>query len=901
MLISLYCTIVLIAYMSDAQTVSQVTSQSYPSTAVKQVGSVDDPGRLPRTFRMGAGWGVVAYDGTTGALFVHTVGDDGSLGPSVDITALLGFNVGVTGASSFPWVDVTYSIDLDVLFVALVDEDAGDYVPKMAVCTAGFSSCSVGYDSGFQMGTGSSGPFASYVLFHSDTGNVTYVETTYDAVLTTRLFTCAVDSGGIAAPCYQLPMLASTEVRAAVLSENKVVLEVYDDMMGVASDIATIVFDPVTQTMSSPSVVGSLNMDPVKLSVQMVAHSGGLVIVARDQESFSSDAITLFQCTPSGDSCSSQDVLPGAFFSDESVEDSAGVGEYNPISHGMMDGVAVRDGNLVVVTKSGHIRNCPLDQLELCEPIYIDSSPLAGGSDMPVGLSVQFGPSGEIIVLSIVFDANLLQHGMLTRHVVGTTCPSGYISMAGTTNCVQCSSGTFVNGTKCSLCVPGTYAPDPGLLSCLPCDTLEVCPFSGSASPLPLSALSDLNGGVTVGSTINSVPETEFADSRTVSTVVLYAVLICGGLAILAGLAFASAMGTLSSSTQRVLWKRLDTAFTRSDKITDEMMRSRKTCAGAFSTVLAGLTMCVIITAYVVQSEYNNAIITPTQGFLTNPPLSSGFHPSLKVTTVFYGPTEGCVSSGNQCGTGLSISATGFGPGADIRTQCSVTEGVQCTVVVECASSCSLAASPRISVAPNATGFYYGARVDAATASTSGSYGVSGLSGNAFVTLPPPVAQGAFFGSQASTILLPVFSHVTQDRRPGKDLTLVGYAINTPTLTALGSGGRLGGGGTLPTEAPAITVIFSTTGLHAVTLVDERVTLLDLVGAIGGLASLALAGMGIVLRVIEFFTVRNNRNNVVTPLEKGSSVALVAAAAPGKQFSYSSSDVTGSSLVSGDE
>merc|ERR1711916_120877 len=142
--------------------------------------------------------------------------------------------------------------------------------------------------------------------------------------------------------------------------------------------------------------------------------------------------------------------------------------------------------------------------------------------------------------------------------------------------------------------------------------------------------------------------------------------------------------------------------------------------------------------------------------------------------------------------------------------------GVQCTVVVECASSCSLATSPR-------------------------------LSGNAFVTLPPPVAQGAFFGSQASTILLPVFSHVTQDRRPGKDLTLVGYAINTPTLTALGSGGRLGGGGTLPTEAPAITVMFSTTGLHAVTLVDERVTLLDLVGAIGGLASLALAGMGIAL------------------------------------------------------
>jgi len=868
-------------------------------------------GRLPRTFKMANGWGVVAYEaGGTGGLFVHTVGDDGTLmGPSVDITALLGFTLGgVDGAAMFPWVDVSYSIDLDVLFVALVDEDGGNYVPKMVVCTAGFSSCSVGYDSGKELGI-SSTPFASHVFFHSDTGNVTYIESKDDAGFLTLLFTCAVDAGGIAAPCHQLPMtvaLPSTQVRAAVLSQSKIVLEVHDHMMGGSSEITTVVFDPVAHTMSSPAQVASLNMDPMDGSVQMVAHSGGLVIVARDMEMAAFDAITVFQCTPSGDSCSSQDVLPGAITSEEMQEDSGGISGYSPQSHGWMDGVAIRDGNLVVVTKSGHIRNCPLSQLELCDPIYIDSSPLAGSNDSPVGLATVFGPSGEIIVFSILFDAGLSQHGMLTRHVVDTNCPAGFVSLKGTTTCQQCSSGAFVNGTKCSLCVPGTYAPDPGALSCLPCDTLEVCPFSGSASPLPPSALSDLNGGVTVGSTINGVPETEFADSRTVSVVVAYAVIICGCLALLAALAFASALGTLSNSTQRALWKKLDAVFTRSDKITDEVMRSRKTCAGAFSSVLAALTLCVIITAYVVQSEYNNAIITPTQGFLTIPPLSPGFHPSLRVTTVFYGPTEGCVSSGGQCGTGLSISATGFGPGADIRSTCSVEEGAQCTVVVECASSCSLAASPRISVAPNATGFYYGARVDAAASSGSGSYGVAGLSGSAFVTLPPPVAQGAFFGSQPSTILLPVFSHVTQDRRPGKDLTLVGYAINTPTLTDLGSGGRLGEGGTLPTEAPAITVTFTTTGLHAVTLVDERVTLLDLVGAIGGLASLALAGMGVALRVYEYVTVRNSKNNAITPLEKGShgpshgaeSVALVSGGGDvaSKSFpSYSSSDVTVSS------
>lgn len=141
-----------------------------------------------------------------------------------------------------------------------------------------------------------------------------------------------------------------------------------------------------------------------------------------------------------------------------------------------------------------------------------------------------------------------------------TTCPPGSTPVVNHTACTECSIGTYGNSSGlCLDCLRGTFAPQPGALTCTPCPagtfstalhatSEDVCvncgigQYSEASSPTcltcPAGTISTVrSGNCTATSAAPADPAQNHKRSTNQTNITVPVVVSCVGLSLFAGAA----------------------------------------------------------------------------------------------------------------------------------------------------------------------------------------------------------------------------------------------------------------------------------------------------------------------------------------------------------------------------
>ncbi|KNC54414.1 uncharacterized protein AMSG_12325 [Thecamonas trahens ATCC 50062] len=487
--------------------------------------------------------------------------------------------------------------------------------------------------------------------------------------------------------------------------------------------------------------------------------------------------------------------------------------------------VAYKDVN--PATSDGHVAIgiCELD-LGTCSPIYIrasDGSDIVGQFFAASSVTMAVGTDNELIFVSLPLlpctsgfrlDAStnaciLCSGNTISTGGVCAPCSPGTIASAAATVCDDCSPGTYcplgtttplpcdagyISATaaaNCTACPPGTVSNE-GHTVCDSCASAALCPASGLATPYPpVVAMARVSYA-----RAHWFPQSRFADNNKV-----YRAFVFGGLAfacstlVLCGLV-AIVAWRASPVTRAQLWDRIDLLVSRTDTMPgSRTLRARKTCLGAAMTVLLICATIVAVAIFFVQFQYDNATVTRAQGFGAVPPghiTDDTFHTAIRASLDFVRTDTGsnwCVAPDGSCGSGVTISTSGWNSAMTSTSTCELVGLQTCRVVWECTSGCDMTLSPTTTI-DYAGRIYSGVTLKLEAATLGSSYGDPGASGEAGLTVAAPDSH-VYYATSASDpatlrIRATTYQHVTYER--DAKVTTTGYAFQTQVIARPTSG-----------------------------------------------------------------------------------------------------------------